>query len=75
MAEQKDTMTVSIEANGEFITTDVPQNATVKALFEGGHLRGIDAQAVRVNGRPATQDTPLRNEDVVQTAPQGGYLA
>lgn len=68
-------MKVSIEANGEFITTEVPQDATVKALFEGGHLRGIDAQAIRVNGRPATQETALQAEDKVQVAPTGGRLA
>jgi hypothetical protein len=73
--DQKGTMTVSIEANGEFITTEVPQDATVRALFEGGHLRGIDAQAVRVNGRPATQDTQLEPEDNIQVAPTGGALA
>lgn len=68
-------MKVSIEANGEFITTVVPQGSTVKALFDGGHLRGIDAQAVRVNGRPATQETPLTEGAAVQTAPTGGRLA
>lgn len=68
-------MKVSIETNGEFITTEVPLDSTVKALFDGGHLRGIDAQAVRINGRPATQETVVKPKDTVQTAPTAGRLA
>jgi sulfur carrier protein ThiS len=74
MAE-KDMMKVSIEANGEFITAELPRNSTIRALFDGGHLRGIDVTAVRVNGRPATVDTPVEEGDRVQTAPVGGRLA
>jgi len=53
----------------------VDQGATIKALFDGGHLRGIDAQAVRVNGVPATEDTVLCDNDNVQAVPTGGRLA
>jgi hypothetical protein len=75
MAGTVELMKVSIEADGEFITTEVPRDATVKAIFEGGHLRGVDAQAIRVNGRPATQETILQENDRVQAAPTAGRLA
>lgn len=79
MADKNDNnaemMKVSIEVNGEFITTNVPQNSTIQALFDGGQLRGIDANAVRVNGVPATRDTKLAAEDTVQAVPSGGKLA
>ncbi len=68
-------MKVSIEVNGEFISTIVEKDATVQVLFDQGHLRGIDAAAIRVNGRPATVDTPVTNGDTVQAVPTAGQLA
>lgn len=68
-------MSVSIELNGEFLTTEVQINSTIEALVEGGHLRGISVNAIRVNGRPATNDTKLQDGDAVQAVPPGGKLA
>lgn len=51
-------MKVSIEANGEFITTEAPQNKWIEAVFTGSHLRGITVMEPRafkrivVNGAP-----------------------
>jgi hypothetical protein len=76
MAEEQAAMKVSIEVNGEFITTEVPVDSTVRALFEDGHLRGIDTiNAIRVNGHPATAATVVKEGDTVATAPVGGRLA
>ena len=73
--DEKNEMTVSIEINGEFMTTKVQRNSAVRALFDGGHLRGIDVSAIRVNGLPATPDQILEDEDTVQTVPTSGRLA
>lgn len=41
MEDEPKMMKVSIEANGEFITTEIPITSAVQADFEDGHLRGI----------------------------------
>lgn len=50
MENEPKMMKVSIEYNGEFITTEVPVEATFRARFSGsrcrGHLRGIQAVMV-----------------------------
>jgi hypothetical protein len=68
---------VTVSHNGELVETQVQKDSTVQALFEGGHLRGITTTtaAYRVNGKPASMDTPLSNGDRVNTVPTGGRLA
>ncbi len=66
-------VTITIERGGEMVRTTVPEGATVKALTEGGHLRGIDT-SVLVNGRPATENTPVRDRDEVTEVPKSGQL-
>ncbi len=68
-------MRIKIEINGESISTEVDKGATVQALFEEGHLRGVEVDAVRVNARSAVADEELEDGDVVQNAPTGGLLA
>ena len=68
---------VTVCSNGESVSTTVPDGATIQALFDNGHLRGIQtgAAAFRVNGQSANQETALRNGDRVNAVPTGGKLA
>ncbi|KKN80409.1 hypothetical protein LCGC14_0330020 [marine sediment metagenome] len=63
---------VRIGRGGEVVDTQVPENSTVQALIEDGHLRGIKACTTRVNGSPATPNTPLQNGDQVSQIPRSG---
>ena len=65
-------ITVTIQMGGETITTSVPEGATVQALIEDGHLRGINAALTRVNGAPAAPDSPLCDGDQVSQVPKSG---
>lgn len=70
-------MTVKISCNGETVETTCEQGATIQALFDGGHLRGLQtgAAAVRVNGKLADRNTQLNDGDRVNAVPTGGRLA
>ena len=65
-------ISVRIERGGEVVDTQVSENSTVRALIEGGHLRGITTSSTRVNGEPATPNTPLQNGDRVVEIPKSG---
>ena len=70
-------MEITIFAGGEEIRTVVPQGSTIEAVFQGGHLRGVQAGAAafRVNGGAANGNTILNPNDQVQAVPIGGKLA
>lgn len=63
---------VTIEMGSEIITTSVDEGATVQALIEDGHLRGIEAASTRLNGAPASPGTPLQDGDSVSQVPKSG---
>lgn len=63
---------VTIELGGEMITTEVPEGSTVQALIENGHLRGINAATTRLNGAPASVNSPLQDGDEVTQVPKSG---
>ncbi len=65
-------ISVRIERGGEFVDTQVPEDSNVQALIEDGHLRGITTSSTRVNGEPATPNTPLQNGDQVSQIPKSG---
>ena len=68
-------MQVTIEVNGEFVVTSVPIGATVQALFDEGHLRGIEVGSVRIGGKPVKPDTVVKEGETVQAVPSSGKLA
>lgn len=63
---------VTIERGGERVTAFVPEDSTVNALIEQGHLRGINVAGTRVNGGPADGDTRLQHGDQVTQVPKSG---
>lgn len=66
---------ITVECNGEKVETTVDSDETVQTLFDKGHLRGITTSAgIRVNGSPATRETPIPPNATVQTVPQSGRL-
>lgn len=66
---------ITVECNGESISTNVDSDETVRTLIEKGHLRGISTSAgIRVNGAPATPDTPIPPNATVQNVPKSGRL-
>lgn len=63
---------ITIERGGEYIKAFVPEGATVEALIQNGHLRGIQVANTRVNGAPAVNDTALQTGDTVSQVPKSG---
>lgn len=63
---------VRMERGGERLMLQVPEGATIKALIEDGHLRGINVASTRVNGAQAEDDTVLQGGDSVSQIPKSG---
>ncbi len=65
-------MEIKIERGGENVNVEVPEGATIKALIEDGHLRGIGVVNTRLNGVPAQEDMSLHSGDIVAAVPKSG---
>jgi hypothetical protein len=63
---------IHIERGGESTTIEVPEDSSIQAVIEDGHLRGVDVANTRLNDAPASPSDGLQNGDTVTQIPKSG---